>query len=386
MFRRSFIEFFELCAKIKLLRVQSVCYVYLKKMRKEGEYPDVEVPVVQAPDDLNSKIQLHLSCRNLPRMDLLSKSDPFVVIYKKEADDKQWREIQRTETIWNNEDPEFPDHIVMKFKFEAVQKLRFEVYDRDTKSSILSEQDYIGSFETTVSRIMGSRSNTLRAILLNERKKLSKPGELIVRGKEIEADLNYLYFTFSAENVDRKNWWGFGRSDPFYEIYQRQDDDKFLKVFTGEKILSDLSPNWRAQNVSLQRICNSDTKCELKIVVFDWESSGSHQYIGEFVTCVDELLKVSKFDIINKTKQSYSKYTNSGVFIVNDILIKRRHSFLEFIQGGLELSLMVAIDFTASNGDPRDRRSLHHLRRRASLSRTGVTDEVLVLNEYQKAM
>ena len=34
-------------------------------------------------------------------------------------------------------------------------------------------------------------------------------------------------------------------------------------------------------------------------------------------------------------------------------------SFVNYLQGGLRISLAVAIDFTASNGDPRKKDSLH---------------------------
>ena len=51
---------------------------------------------------------------------------------------------------------------------------------------------------------------------------------------------------------------------------------------------------------------------------------------------------------------------------------QQRNSFLNYIFGGCELNLAVAVDFTLSNGDPRENDSLHcsHLAR----------------NEYYKAL
>jgi hypothetical protein len=37
----------------------------------------------------------------------------------------------------------------------------------------------------------------------------------------------------------------------------------------------------------------------------------------------------------------------------------RRHTFLDYVFGGCEISLVVAVDFTLSNGDPNDPKSLH---------------------------
>lgn len=40
--------------------------------------------------------------------------------------------------------------------------------------------------------------------------------------------------------------------------------------------------------------------------------------------------------------------------------IEERNTFLNYIFGGCEINLAVAIDFTLSNGDPRARNSLHN--------------------------
>ena len=41
--------------------------------------------------------------------------------------------------------------------------------------------------------------------------------------------------------------------------------------------------------------------------------------------------------------------------------IKESHSFLDYIFGGCEIGLSIAIDFTLSNGDPQTQNSLHRL-------------------------
>ena len=39
----------------------------------------------------------------------------------------------------------------------------------------------------------------------------------------------------------------------------------------------------------------------------------------------------------------------------------KRHTFLEYVFGGCEIQLSIALDFTLSNGNPTDRDSLHYL-------------------------
>ena len=41
--------------------------------------------------------------------------------------------------------------------------------------------------------------------------------------------------------------------------------------------------------------------------------------------------------------------------------LKKRNSFLEYVFGGCEIGLSIAIDFTLSNGDPLKRDSMHYM-------------------------
>ena len=46
--------------------------------------------------------ELSFECKDLPRMDVLSKSDPFIVVYEQNLS-KQWNEIGRTEVVVNSQ-------------------------------------------------------------------------------------------------------------------------------------------------------------------------------------------------------------------------------------------------------------------------------------------
>ena len=64
--------------------------------------------------------------------------------------------------------------------------------------------------------------------------------------------------------------------------------------------------------------------------------------------------------------------------------MEKRHSFLEFIRGGCELNLLVAIDFTASNGAPSLPSSLHYINQGVNFD--GSVRNISLLNEYQRAI
>ena len=67
------------------------------------------------------------------------------------------------------------------------------------------------------------------------------------------------------------------------------------------------------------------------------------------------------FQIFEKKREKKgSKYQNSGTVILNSIEIEQQASFLDFIQGGTQVNFTVAIDFTGSNRNPNESRSLHY--------------------------
>ena len=64
----------------------------------------------------------------------------------------------------------------------------------------------------------------------------------------------------------------------------------------------------------------------------------------------------------------------SSLILVKDFYSRKSHNFVEYIAGGLEMQLMIAIDFTGSNGNPRHSNSLHYL------------DPNGLYNSYEKAL
>lgn len=275
------------------------------------------------------------SCQGLPRMDLLSKSDPFVVVYIKDIGTtavhhsaqsiaSKWKEQVRTSTIWNNESPEWPDQIIMDYRFETVQQLRFEVFDRDTTGETahdLSKQDYIGSFETTMSQLMGSRGATVRGNLVNERRSLKtrvqKLGAITIKGAEFSQNLDVVHFQLEGLNLDKKKLFGFGKSDPFYVISQAKRGSNgemtYTRVFSSEVVKRSLSLAWERQVIPLQRLSNGEANRPLRFEVFSWNSSGSHHLIGSFTTTVEEMGMKTRYELENSRMRAKkgAKYVNS---------------------------------------------------------------------------
>ena len=52
---------------------------------------------------------------------------------------------------------------------------------------------------------------------------------------------------------------------------------------------------------------------------------------------------------------------SNASLMFDECRVTTRHSFLEYIFGGCELNLAIAVDFTLSNGAPNKRGSLHDI-------------------------
>uniref|UniRef100_A0A8B9B7P2 Copine 7 n=1 Tax=Anser brachyrhynchus TaxID=132585 RepID=A0A8B9B7P2_9AVES len=159
----------------------------------------------------------------------------------------------------------------------------------------------------------------------------------------------------------------FSKSDPFLEIYRIDDDRSEQLVYRTEVVKNNLSPIWEPFKVSLNSLCSCEEKRKLRCVVWDYDSRGKHDFIGEFFTTFEEMQKAMgenkvQWECMNpKYKIKKRNYKNSGVVVLLDLKIHRVYSFLDYIMGGCQIHFTVAIDFTASNGDPRNSCSLHYI-------------------------
>ena len=62
-----------------------------------------------------------------------------------------------------------------------------------------------------------------------------------------------------------------------------------------------------------------------------------------------------KFDLINQDGSS------AGVVYIENVFIKVKPNFIDYLRSGWCINTSFAVDFTASNGDMEDADSLHHL-------------------------
>ncbi|XP_030416961.1 copine-5 isoform X3 [Gopherus evgoodei] len=294
-----------------------------------------------------TKVELTVSCRHLLDKDTFSKSDPMCVLYTQGIETKQWREFGRTEVIDNTLNPDFVRKFILDYFFEEKQSLRFDLYDVDSKSPDLSKHDFLGQAFCTLGEIVGSAGSrlekplTMGAFTLHSRTGKPMPsvsnggipgkkcGTIILSAEELGNCRDVATMQFCANKLDKKDF--FGKSDPFMVFYRSNEDGTTIKV-----------------------------------EVYDWDRDGSHDFIGEFTTSYRELARgqsqFNVYEVVNpKKKMKKKKYVNSGTVTLLSFTVESEYTFLDYIKGGTQINFTVAIDFTASNGNPSQSTSLHYM-------------------------
>ncbi|KAL5835529.1 hypothetical protein ACOSQ3_015086 [Xanthoceras sorbifolium] len=307
---------------------------------------------------LFTQIELSLSASKLRDRDITSKSDPMAVVYAKKRDGAL-EEIGRTEVIMNSLNPAWIVKVSITYQFEIVQPLVFKVYDVDTKyynvpvkMLKLNEQDFLGQASCVLSEIVTKQNRTL-TLNLNDKSRTGVSrnlGTLCVHAEETVASRSAVEISFRCSclaNVDL-----FSKSDPFLRISRIVESGDSVPICKTEVINDNLNPIWRPITLSMQQYGSKKSVADLQKL--HQERSGAN-----FVS--------------PSAHRNHEKVLKSQLF-VDKCIEKEQHTFLDYISAGFELNFIVAVDFTASNGNPRTPDSLHYI------------DPSGRLNSYQQAI
>eukprot|EP00268_Persea_americana_P035207 TRINITY_DN34778_c0_g2_i4.p1 TRINITY_DN34778_c0_g2~~TRINITY_DN34778_c0_g2_i4.p1 ORF type:complete len:653 (-),score=114.54 TRINITY_DN34778_c0_g2_i4:1712-3493(-) len=331
---------------------------------------------------LFSQIELSFSASKLRDLDVLSKSDPMAVVFAKKRDGTL-EELGRTEVIMNTLSPVWISKITIAFQFEIIQPLVFQVYDVDTKYHNipvkmlkLNEQDFLGEATCALSEIVTkhSKSLTLNLRERNEHRGMKNLGTFTVNAEETMASRTVVELVFRCSDLDNKDL--FSKSDPFLRISRPVESGGSVPICKTEVVNNNLSPTWKPLLLTMQQFGSKDTP--LTIECYDFNNNGRHSLIGKLQKSLAELQKLHEekagTNFYSSAPVQIDQKLLKGQLFVDRFCEKVQYSFLDYISSGFELNFMVAIDFTASNGNPRLPDSLHYI------------DPSGRLNAYQQAI
>ena len=157
----------------------------------------------------------------------------------------------------------------------------------------------------------------------------------------------------------KKDW--FGKSDPFVEISRQMPNGATEVIYKTEVVKCNLDPVFRTFTLNSKRLCGGNLDAPLKFNVADWDSDASKEDIGNVTMSVNQLLQASTGGQPVPLKHYSGKAKDVGAIRFR-VVACERPSLFAYLAGGMEINLSLAIDFTGSNGDPKNPSSLHYIR------------------------
>lgn len=297
-------------------------------------------------------IEIHVSCKDLIKLDVGSESDPMCVFFTQ--NNGQYTETERTEVIYNNPNPNFVKSFKMLYIFEMKQPLRFEVYDCDSNKSSLKNHDFIGYIETDAQYIISNLDQELTFDLKNDKKK-GKRGQIILMCQQTKE--SNLSFRGKIQANKLKKMKTFAKNNPFFEISKPSESGRLLPVYRSEVQKKCFGCTFKEFTISYQALCTSSLDDPITITFYDNQRNKAPKMIGQYESSIRQFMESinTHFDIID------SKSKTSGNFLFHKFEVVQIPTFADYLKSGLQLNMITAIDFTSSNGNPNKSSSLHYI-------------------------
>lgn len=292
-----------------------------------------------------------MSCKNLPNLDMFSRTDAMAILQEKKG--TMWREVGTTEIIMDSLNPEWVASFDVQYKFEENQAFKVYVYhigDPANPRNMTGNQK-VGELEFSLHEVVTAADQILIKPISD------KAGAVIeITGEEVHNNTNeYLSFNLEGQFKAGKKM--------FYVVYkllvpeEESENGKAIwkPVYKSETkdVNSSSKVLFNKAEVRISDLLRGNQENEVKIEFFISKSNGRHINSGYIEFSTTEMKEKQN------TNAEFDLKHGSGSIKLNGMAIQHKASFLEYIFGGCELNLAIAIDFTGSNGSITSPSSLH---------------------------
>lgn len=367
-------------------------------------------------ENCEQKLELHIKVEQLRNMDWIGQSDPFAVIYMNSVSSgitprvpeqptlqglrgvygrarsalgtsrllpngtrrhpprtAPWERIGKTEIVRNSLSASFSKTIPLNYFFERSQMIAIDVYDADGPSTNLLHHDYLGSAEISVPKIV-------RADGMCYKEKLSivgAPGAslgfvtVIAENKALRREMAKMDI---GVNISARPTWMSRFTGPFLVISRQTPDRSWIPVYRSPSAgrhnaqrgryaydFDKINEPW--DRLSLGR---DDTKLRFEVVCSvrsrdrvvaaaalsfrEWEDIGRRVPLVKNIPSNANTTGTDRFAFNAKSR---------GEMELRSFIVQDQPQFIDYVMGGCEMSLVIGVDFTASNGDSMQPSSLH---------------------------
>jgi Copine len=365
-----------------------------------------------------SRLVVNLQCTGLRIREVIGRADPFAVIYLDSRvpragyltgapapppeipggpRDARWELIGRSETRHGTTSPVFAKSFEIPYFFERAQRLAIDIYFRDdARDDPLVLHRFVGSVDLKLPSL--ARQHRLNLALSDPGRPKVGCGTITVIGEDGSGSKHVMSMKVALQGL-RPRWtrW-LVRSEPPSLTITREPAGGVGPGCDGTPIANESTnpqrptgqdwivvhgpslarrvPNeatsfdFASIDVNYERLCLSSDLLPLR---YELTQGRRDKVIGVASGTLREWRERRKLAVFPDCQREEGRATSAGTtpssgsspkrpigwLVLRDDVVSAQHSFLDYIYGGYEISLILAIDFTASNGDPTQRGTLH---------------------------
>ena len=221
----------------------------------------------------------------------------------------------------------FQKSFIMEYFFEKDQQILVSIF----KNSLGGDSTKL-DFKSSVGSIVGSRNNTLIKKIDN-----NNPETIKISAIELKDNMEYLNIDFQIQSNIPLNW----------------DESKnyFYYIVSGKTQLYKSETVAKNGKLNPSRIPISLLRPEFSITIYDCHQKA----VAHCRTTIEEFTKQGgQYSTISVPLSKHRTLT-----LTNKSAVRKSYTFIDYLKNGVQLGLVIAIDFTGSNGTPTEQGSLH---------------------------
>eukprot|EP00168_Porphyra_purpurea_P013154 TRINITY_DN357_c0_g1_i4.p1 TRINITY_DN357_c0_g1~~TRINITY_DN357_c0_g1_i4.p1 ORF type:complete len:311 (+),score=97.20 TRINITY_DN357_c0_g1_i4:742-1674(+) len=271
--------------------VDKAMELFRAKQRSTGQAGNVNPDIVQ--------IEIHIECSNLANLDVMSKSDPFAVLYAKSGHVGRL-EIGRTETVFDDLYPRWCHSFILDYERNNPKTLVVEVFDRDSRSERLRKHDHIGSVECSLEDVREAPGKRLKLRLRNQHIRSVVPGYVSLVAEKVNPCDPALTVAIHVEAalLKRKNTTVNVGVSQFFTIMRAREEANgtlsYSPVYRSEAVTRAAGDGagyarFKTANLTVQKLTNGFFKRPLRIQFHRRKLNGDHKLLGYVDTSLTDL-------------------------------------------------------------------------------------------------
>lgn len=310
------------------------------------ELADMPLRAKHKDTDLVAQVEVSIRCHDLRHPDR-STLNAYVVMSAEDPDEEhqknKLKEHARTEIVLHDASPVFIKTFVVNYYFEKQQRFQFLVINAEGDTE--AQHRELGAAEFSIHELVCSASCSLTKPIRNVLK--FSNGFLTASSNEMPTQHKLVTMQWLLQNCSFK-------SRQVYIRICRSSGEEFLPVYKSENsALKHRTTSFTEFQLTTHALCRDESSRVLKLEVY--EASGTH--IGSVDTSLEELQQ--RGETWEADIQVSSRIACTLKLIKWNCIAKT--TFLDFVLGGCEISLVIGIDFTKSNRLPSEPDSLHFI-------------------------